>query len=97
VFDFADSSTVVGRRNISTVAPQALFLMNHPFITEQAELAAKRLPAGSDFERIAYAYLITLGRKPTEGESSVVRKHLSGGWPCVFQAIFASMDFRYLN
>ena len=32
VFDFADPSMVTGRRNVSTVAPQALFLMNHPFV-----------------------------------------------------------------
>jgi hypothetical protein len=96
-FDFADPSTVVGRRNISTVAPQALFLMNHPFIMEQAEFAARRLPLGSELERIAYAYLATLGRKPGAGELAVIRKHLNAGWPCVFQALFASMDFRFLN
>ena len=42
VFDFADPSIVVGRRNVSTVAPQALFLMNNPFVLEQAQAAAKR-------------------------------------------------------
>lgn len=40
VFDFADPSMVVGHRNASTVAPQALFLMNHPFIVEQVRAAA---------------------------------------------------------
>ena len=42
-FDFADPSMVVGRRNVSTVAPQALYLMNHPFILEQSRHAARRL------------------------------------------------------
>ncbi len=36
---------VVGRRNVSTVAPQALFLMNHPFVLDQAQHAARRLLA----------------------------------------------------
>ena len=30
-FDLADPSMVTGRRNVSTVAPQALFMLNHPF------------------------------------------------------------------
>src|SRR5262249_61249156 len=30
-FDFADPSVVTGRRNVSTVASQALYLPNHPF------------------------------------------------------------------
>ena len=47
VFDFADPSMVTGRRNVSTVAPQALFLMNHPFVMEQARLAAARLLEGA--------------------------------------------------
>ncbi len=36
---------VVGRRNVSTVSPQALFMMNHPFVVEQSRLAARRLLA----------------------------------------------------
>jgi hypothetical protein len=108
-FDFADPSTVIGRRNVSTVAPQALFLMNQPFIMEQAELAAKRLTPGSDLDRITHAYRLTLGRSPTPGEVAAIQKHLSSfrssafrrssdhGWAYVLQALFASVDFRYLN
>lgn len=96
-FDFADPATVVGRRNTSTVAPQALLLMNHPFIMEQAELAAKRLRPGADSERITEAYRMTVSRAPAPSELAVVQKHLSAGWPFVFQALFASLDFRYLE
>ena len=45
-FDFADPS--MRRRPARTSAPsrpQALFLMNHPFVREQAEAAAARLLA----------------------------------------------------
>jgi hypothetical protein len=48
-FDFADPSLVVGRRNVSTVAPQALFLMNSPFVREQSRAAATALVAGTFF------------------------------------------------
>ncbi|HLF95470.1 MAG TPA: DUF1549 domain-containing protein, partial [Planctomycetota bacterium] len=43
VFDFADASVSTGRRDSSTVAPQALYLLNNPFVLEQSKRAAERL------------------------------------------------------
>ena len=43
VFDFADPSLVVGQREITTVATQALYLMNSPFVLEQSLTMAERL------------------------------------------------------
>jgi hypothetical protein len=105
VFDFADPSMVVGRRDVSTVAPQALFLMNHPFVTEQALHAARRLlgEPGLDLPgRIDRAYRRTLGRLPTVPERAIGRRFLAGAeteeaWAAVFQALFGSVDFRYVN
>jgi len=106
-FDFADPSTVVGRRNASTVAPQALFLMNNPFAVEQAKSAAARLVGEalpSDDARITRAYRLTLGRPPTAGERAVAAKFLTNrsgdpkdAWATLFQALFASADFRYVE
>ncbi len=42
VFDRANPALHVERRTISTVAPQALYLMNHPWIMEQARGLARR-------------------------------------------------------
>src|SRR5262249_17325305 len=73
-FDFADPSMVVGRRNVSTVAPQALYLMNHPFVLEQSRHAARRLLAettpgrNDDGGRIDRAYRLALGRPPSGSE-----------------------------
>jgi hypothetical protein len=106
VFDFADASVTTGRRNASTVAPQALFLMNDPFILSQAQLAAKRLLADrlpDDRARLARAWRLTLGRLPTEGEAAVALRALGApgqaekGWTSVFHALFASADFRHVN
>jgi hypothetical protein len=107
VFDFADSSMVTGRRNTSTVAPQALFLMNHPFVLEQSRHAAARLlgeKLGDDDARIVRAYRLALGRGPTDGEKAVARRFLGGrsgdpkeAWTAVFHALFASADFRYVD
>jgi len=81
VFDFADPSMVTGRRNTSTVAPQALFLMNHPFVLEQSRHSAARLLAGKlpdDGARITRAYRLALGRGPTDGERSVALRFVGG-------------------
>jgi hypothetical protein len=43
LFDGPDTNTSTDRRTSSTVAPQALYLMNSPFVTEQADAFAQRL------------------------------------------------------
>jgi cytochrome c553 len=105
VFDFADSSTVTGRRNASTVAPQALFMMNNPFVLEQAKYAAARLleePLPDDAARLTHAYRLVLGRPPTDGERAVAARFLTDrapmdAWASLFHALFASADFRYVE
>jgi hypothetical protein len=112
-FDFADSSMVTGRRNVSTVAPQALLLMNHPFAIEQARAAATRLvgqavPDGSQSQAqpdlLERVYRLTLGRVPADGERQIAVKFLRdrqkdalGAWALLIQGLFASADFRYVN
>jgi hypothetical protein len=105
-FDFADPSMVTGRRDLSTVAPQALYLLNNPFPIEQARHAAARLlaePLPDDAARLVRAYRRTLGREPTAGERDVMLRFLGRGgdpkdvWAAVIHAIFASADFRYVN
>jgi hypothetical protein len=107
VFDFADPSTVTGRRNVSTVAPQALFMMNDPFVLAQAKYAAERLlamPLPDDAARISRAYRLTLGRAPTDGERAVAVRFLADrgrtpkeSWTALYQVLFASADFRYVE
>jgi len=107
VFDFADPSVATGRRNSSTVAPQALFLMNHPFVVDQARQAAARLRSEPDLDdaaRISRAYRLALGRAPTEAERAIALKFIGSqadsadkAWAQFYQALFASLDFRYVN
>ena len=106
-FDFADPSVTTGQRNVSTVAPQALFLMNHPFVMEQASYAARRtlaLASAKTAERIKWAYQTALGRAPTAAELDLGLRHLArpdesdeDKWSRFYHALFASLDFRYLN
>jgi hypothetical protein len=106
VFDFADPSVTTGRRNVSTVAPQALFLMNHPFVTAQARHAAVRLLAEKNDDvqnRITRAYRLALGRPASEGERRLAegffrdRAESPESWALFFQALFGTIDFRYIQ
>ncbi|WP_439621552.1 DUF1553 domain-containing protein [Gemmata sp.] len=105
-FDAADPSMVTGKRNSSTVAPQALFLLNSPSVAEQAKHAAVRLMSAKlgDDERITLAYRVTLGRVPSDGERAVASKFLKANasnlpvaWAGLAHALFASADFRFLE
>ena len=76
VFDFPEPSNISGQREVTTVATQALYLMNSPFALDQAEEFAKRVLAKRELDegvRVDLAYEIALSRKPssTEREAAV--------------------------
>ena len=50
-FDFADPSTLNGQRDQTTVAPQALFMMNSEFVLSQSRSLAEGLLARSNIAR----------------------------------------------
>ena len=80
VFDAADPSLIMGKRDVTTVATQALFLMNNPFVMKEAEQLARRVlaPKGSGpAAQIDLAYRLTLGRLPTERERSDITHYLA--------------------
>lgn len=109
VFDFAEPASVIGRRDITTVSTQALFLLNDKFVIDQSRSAAVRLLEDERLEnrdeRIAGAYLLTFGRTPSAGELAQARAYLnnaSGDGQTseeilggLLQALFASAEFRY--
>jgi hypothetical protein len=109
VFDFPSPSLVTGKRNVSTVPTQALFLLNHPFVRQQAQAAARRLLAacaGDQGACLDRAYRLCLGRPPTDAERDVALRHLGApqagesreeAWAGLFHALFASADFRYIE
>ena len=106
VFDFGDINTTIGQRHVSTVAPQALYFLNHPFVLEQARAAAEQTMAqsGSEEEKIVSVFRRTLGRAPSAGELEKCRRFLTSGpaptletWTQLQHALFASVDFRYLE
>ena len=80
LFDGADPNGVTAVRNDTTVASQALFLLNHPFVRGQSLLFAKRLladPKLPNLERIATGYRLAIGREPTTEERQDVGQFLA--------------------
>jgi cytochrome c553 len=75
LFDGPDTNTSTEQRTTSTVPLQALFLMNDPFVTEQAEGFARRLLAasGDEWHRVEVAHRLAWSRpaKPEEVERGV--------------------------
>jgi Protein of unknown function (DUF1553) len=71
VFDFAEQGFVTGSRDSTTVAPQALYLLNDPFVRKQSLALAERLLAKSDLDDIGQtklAYRLIFSREPTTHE-----------------------------
>jgi cytochrome c553 len=80
VFDFAEQGMVTGNRDTTTVATQALYMLNDPFVQQQALALAKRLLApaeASDTDRLKVAFLLTMGRAATAKEIDKAKKYLA--------------------
>ncbi len=76
-FDLPDQNVTTASRNTSTVATQALTLLNNPFVLGQARLFAERVEeeAPNDIGRqVELAYRTALTRLPTEEEAAVGRQ-----------------------
>lgn len=91
VFDFPPTSMVTGQRSESTVPTQALFLLDDPWVREQAEATQRRIlkrfparePASSEAwtDSIPFAYRLTLGRSPSPAETRTLQRHLATADP----------------
>jgi hypothetical protein len=111
LFDFADPDLVTGRRSVTNVPAQSLFLMNSPFVMEQAEKAAERILGNTsgdpDLEnQVTAAYELILSRPANDAEiqraESFIRaaRPTSGGLSSLAQLVhvlLASTEFRMLN
>ena len=97
---------VTGRRDQTTVAPQALYLLNDPFVRDQSLALAERLFAQferdatkrddaerDDLDRIRRAYRLTFCRTPTSHEIDRARLYLSE-YDDAQRALLASAETR---
>ena len=103
-FDYPDPSSSNPKRDRTTVAPQALFLMNHPFAIECAAALSKRpeIAAEADLsKRVDRVYHVLYSRPPSEREVEVARSYIGAGsngiWEQYFQALLMSNEFMYID
>lgn len=71
LFDAPDAIQSVGKRNVTTVPPQALAMMNSPFIRKLAEQFAKRVRSDTKQNKeqtVNEVYAIGLSRQPSQAE-----------------------------
>ncbi len=71
-FDLPDGTVVKGKREVSALPVQALFLLNSPFVVEQSRILARKLLLDSpaDDQALASAAIRrVLAREPLDGET----------------------------
>ncbi|HZV05070.1 MAG TPA: PSD1 and planctomycete cytochrome C domain-containing protein [Gemmataceae bacterium] len=78
LFDGPDTNVTTDTRTRSTVPLQALYLMNNPFVTEQAKALAARLLRGSPElgQRVQLGFELAWGRPSVEAEIEAARHYL---------------------
>ena len=107
-FDFANPDTHSPQRFQTTVPQQALFLLNSPFVQDQAkalagrkEIAdAKTVPA-----KVTALYRLALGRNPTTTEAALAAEFVAnddpkaafGHWPQLAQVLLLSNEFAFAD
>ena len=105
LFDAANPDASDEKRNVSTVAPQSLFLLNHKFAMDQAALLAERLfrdvpneTPNADVVRIQRAYRLLYSRLPSDEELAIARQLVVGSkWNDLAQVLLCSNEFVYLD
>lgn len=104
-FDFPSPAATSPKRATTTVAPQALFFMNHPFVRRAADGVLSRgdvAAVADDEARIERMYRLLFGRLPTPRERELARSYL-GKQPTrqrrlrLAQALLMSNEFVFVD
>lgn len=106
LFDGADPTSIVEQRNESLVAPQALWLLNHPFILARAEKLAENVLKSSGEsreDRLRSLNQLLFSRKSNSDLLSPVSKFLSEqddsipAWQTVCHVLLCSNEFLFID
>jgi hypothetical protein len=100
LFDAPDPTTISDGRNEATVAPQALFLMNHPFAANRAEALAKLVQSHDkldDRAKIDWLYRRLFARAPEPKEIDIGLKLIPPGWTPYCQVLLCTNEFIYVD
>jgi hypothetical protein len=103
-FDFPSPDATSPGRDRTTVAPQALFLMNNPFVIECARALVQRPEIASEKDmakRVEKLYRLLYGRAPAAEEVALARVYLDepglGSWERFAQALLLANEFVFVD
>jgi len=106
-FDYPDANVHAEKRSVTTTPMQKLFLLNSPFILEQARALATRLtsdPSETNVARVQRAYLTLYNRPPTPEETQIALEFLQKPetegmprWERYAQVLLASNEMFYID
>ena len=106
-FDYPDANVHAEKRSVTTTPTQKLFLLNSPFMLEQAKALASRLTSDSaenDAARVRRAYLLLYGRSPSPEEVRLAVEFLEKPeadgmprWERYAQVLLAANEMLYLD
>ncbi|HZJ17724.1 MAG TPA: DUF1553 domain-containing protein, partial [Chthoniobacteraceae bacterium] len=108
-FDGADPSASTPSRATSTTPLQALYLLNDPFVHEQAKRIAERIlaDAADNATRVKRTYTLLFSRPPDENEAAAAEKFLAEAktklgdekeaWRSYLRVLFRLNEFVYLD
>ncbi|MDB6005163.1 MAG: Protein of unknown function (DUF1553)/Protein of unknown function (DUF1549)/Planctomycete [Prosthecobacter sp.] len=101
-FDVANPNLVTGDRDVTNVPLQALYLLNGPFVQEQAAALATRIQSAPD--RVQAAFQLCFNRLPDGREVALAEKFLRTRsvddfklLPAFCQSLLASAEFRFVD
>ena len=108
LFDAANPDASVEKRTVSTVAPQALLMLNHDFVQVQAAELAKRLlleAPGDEGARIQWVYQWLFARPAREEEVAIAHQSLAqsgqpaaeAAWRDFAHVLLCANEFIYLD
>ncbi len=102
-FDFANPDSSAPMRFQTTVPQQALFMMNHPFVLQQAQVLLKRdnLSVMDPTERIQRLHSVIYGRTADADEVRIGREFVKSAGPTAWvqytQALLMANEFAFLD
>ena len=99
LFDGADPNAIVEKRTESVVAPQALWLMNHPFTLEQTARLSARAKQIPDAERVPWLFQNLYGRAPHADEAELLRDSAASDESLekLCQVLLCANEFIYVD
>ncbi len=110
LFDYSDAAVPNGDRPTSTIAPQALFLMNSDFLARTSQAFAERLATEVPSDqpaRVARLYALAFGRPPSDSETEQALAFVTAvegdqaatqrGWEALCHVMLVSSEFLHLQ